>query len=239
MNNAMRSAIIILLMLYSIVSEAQVDNKDIRKGNREYYKKSYSEAELHYRKALEKMPNSKKANYNLGNSLYKQDQFESAITKYESLTSNQVDSKNLSKYYYNLGNSYFKSQKIENSIEAFKQSLRLNPKDQDAKHNLFLAQNLLKQQQQQKQQQQNQNKDQNKHDNKNDQQEKDKQKDQNQQQRDQQNQQDQKQKQGDQQISKEDAQRLLEALEQDEKNVLKKLDDQKALLRKIQVDKEW
>jgi tetratricopeptide (TPR) repeat protein len=248
-DNAMRSVIILLILLYSIVSNAQVDSREIRKGNREYSKKAYSEAEIHYRKALEKMPDSKKANYNLGNALYKQDQYEPAITKYESLTSSKGDPQILSKYYYNLGNSYFKSQKIEKSIEAFKQSLRLNPKDIDAKHNLFLAQNLLKQQQQQ-QQQQNQNKDQNKQNNKNkkdqqkDQQDKDKQKNQDQQQnkqqqKDQQNQQDQKQKQGEQQISKEDAQRLLEALEQDEKNVMKKVEDQKALVRKVQVDKEW
>jgi Ca-activated chloride channel homolog len=137
-----------ILFLFQVLSlQAQQVKREIRKGNREYADGKYSDAELSYRKAIEKDPQSEKAIYNLGNALYKQDQFESSVAKYECLLEKEKDPVVLAKYYYNLGNSYFKSQKLEKSIEAYKQSLRLNPSDVDAKHNLFLAQNMLKQQQ--------------------------------------------------------------------------------------------
>jgi Ca-activated chloride channel homolog len=137
-------------MLPAIILNAQSEKKEIRKGNKEYEKGSYGEADLHYRKAWEKKPDSDKANYNLGNALYKQSQFEPAITKYETLIARESDKNKLATYYYNLGDAYFKAQNLEKSIEAYKQSLRLNPTDDDAKHNLFLAQQLRKQEQQQK-----------------------------------------------------------------------------------------
>jgi Ca-activated chloride channel homolog len=235
----MKKLLIILLLVPSLSLKAQYEKREIRKGNKEYYKGAFGESELHYRKALEKKPESDNANYNLGNALYKQNQFEPAITKYETLAGKVTDPAKLSSYYYNLGNAYFKSQKLDNCIDAYKQSLRLNPKDADTKHNLFLAQNMQKQQQ--KQQQQNKdNKDQDQKNKEN--QKKDQDKDQQQNQKDQQKQQDKKDQQKNedkQQISKQDAERLLEAMEQDEKNVMKKVQDQKAQIRKIPVEKEW
>jgi Ca-activated chloride channel homolog len=224
----MKKILVVIFLLISLLIDAQQVAKNIRRGNRDYADEKFNEAELFYRKALEKAPESDKATYNLGNALYKQDQFEPATTKFESLLQKETDPKILSKYYYNLGNSYFKSQKLEKSIEAYKQSLRLNPVDQDAKHNLFLAQNMLKQQQNQ----------QNKQDKQNQKEKNDQNKDQQQDQQKQQ--QDQKESNPkDQQMSKEDAERLLEALEQDEKDVLKKVEEQKMQVRKIPVDKEW
>ncbi|MBA7551056.1 hypothetical protein ES705_43590 [subsurface metagenome] len=195
----------------------------------------YNEAELQYREALEKDSQSEKATYNLGNSLYKQEQYEPAITKYESLLNTEIEPANLSANYYNLGNSYFKAQKLEKSIDAYKQCLRLNPHDADAKHNLFLAQNMLNQQQNQQEQesQKNQEKDNRKEENQDNNQ--NKQKDQQQQKEQQDNQP--RNREG--QISKEDAERLLEALEQDEKDVMKKVQEQKARVRKVPVEKEW
>jgi len=246
MKNGMKHTIIILALLQTVLSNAQVVNREIRKGNNDYNNKSYSDAELHYRKALEKNPESEKATYNLGNALYKQNQFEPSITKFESLTKSKNTASELSKYYYNLGNAYFKTQKMDKAIEAYKQCLRMNPKDADAKHNLFLAENMQKQQQNQKNKDQknDQNKDK---DNKQEQQQKqdqqnkkDQQQKQDQQQKeDQQKKQDQQQAGKEQQMSKEDAERLLQALEQDEKNVQKKLEEQKMKARKIPVEKEW
>jgi Ca-activated chloride channel homolog len=222
---------IVLLLFLPVFSSAQQVKKQIRKGNREYFDGKYNEAELHYRKALEKNPQYGKATYNLGNALYKQNHYEPAISKYESLLETEKDNGTLSKYYYNLGDSYFKTQKLEQSIEAYKQSLRLNPKDQDAKHNLFLAQSMLNQQKNQ------QNKDQQNRDQQNkDQQNKDQQnKVQQQQQQDQQQNGEKKEA----KISKQDAERLLEAMEQDEKDVLKKVEEKKMQGRKIPVEKEW
>jgi Ca-activated chloride channel family protein len=236
----MKNLLIFFLLILTLGLNAQYEKLEIRKGNKEYNKGAYGESELHYRKALEKNPESNNANYNLGNALYKENQFEPAITKYETLTGKVTDPVKLSSYYYNLGNAYFKTQKLDKCIEAYKQSLRLNPADTDAKHNLFLAQNMQKQQQQQ---QNKDNKDQdqkNKEDQKKDQ---DKQQDKNkeQNQKDQQKKEDKQdqQKNDQQQISKQDAERLLEAMEQDEKNVMKKVQEQKAQVRKIPVEKEW
>jgi Ca-activated chloride channel family protein len=236
----MKNLLLILLLVPFIGLKAQEEKREIRKGNKEYNKGAFGESELHYRKAVEKNPTSDNANYNLGNALYKQSQFEPAITKYETLTGKETDPAKLSKYYYNLGNSYFKSQKLDKSIDAYKQSLRLNPKDADAKHNLFLAQNMQKQQQKQ-QNKDNKDQDQNKKDDKKKEQDKKQDKDQQQKedQKKQQDKQDQQKKGQEQQISKQDAERLLEAMEQDEKNVLKKVQDQKMQVRKIPVEKEW
>jgi Ca-activated chloride channel homolog len=147
----MKNLLIIILLVPVLSINAQNEKREIRKGNKEYIKGAFGESELHYRKALEKNPESNNANYNLGNALYKQNQLEPAITKYETLTGKVTDPKRLSSYYYNLGDAYFKSQKLDKCIDAYKQSLRLNPKDADAKHNLFLAQNMQKQQQKQQQ----------------------------------------------------------------------------------------
>jgi Ca-activated chloride channel homolog len=247
MRKEMRNQILLIVLCIPLVSIAQVENPEIRKGNKEYDKNAFNEAELNYRKALEKNPASEKATYNLGDALYKQNQFEPSITKYESLINTRKSPSELSKYYYNLGNAYYKTQKLDKAIEAYKQCLRLSPRDADAKHNLFLAENTQNQQQQQK------NKDQKNQDKKDDQQQKqDQQKSQDQkdkqdqqQKQDQQNNQEQQQKQDqqqagkEQQMSKEDAERLLEALQQDEKNVIKKVEDQKMKARKVPVEKEW
>ena len=144
---------------------------------------------------------------------------------------------------YNLGNSLLKANKVKESIEAYKGSLKLSPDNNEAKYNLAYAQDLLKQQQeQQKQQQQNKDKqDQNK-DNKKDDKKKD-QKDQNDknkdQQKDQNNNQDQQQQQQQQGISKEDAQRLLNALANDEKNVQEKVKLAKAAKARVITVKNW
>lgn len=230
--------IVFIVLLVPVFGFSQQVKKEIRQGNREYDKEVYDEAELLYRKALEKKPESAPANYNLANSLYKQEQYEAAATKFETLLPKATSKEELSKYFYNLGNTYFKSQKLEKSIEAYKQSLRLNPSDADARHNLYLAKSMMDQQQQEQEQEQEQDKDKDKDkEQEQDQQNKDNQEDNKNQQnkKDQQEQQQQQQ----QQISKEDAEALLEALEQDEKDVMEKLQEQKAAARKIPVEKEW
>ncbi len=229
----MNKSLLILLLFLPLQLSAQSIKKEIRKGNREYNDGKYNEAELLYREALEKDPQSQKATYNLGNSLYKQEQYEPSITKYESLVNSKENDHVLPEYYYNLGNSYFKARKLEKSIEAYKQSLRINPNDADAKHNLFLAQKMLQQQQQQ---QKDKNKEENKEKEGDQQQEQEqKQQEQEQEQKDQQ----QQQQNAHGQISKEDAERLLEALEQDEKEVMKKVQEEKARVRKVPAEKEW
>ena len=89
--------------MYAIRSYyAQQVRREVKKGNREYSQEKYNEAELRYRKALEKEPENSVAAFNLGNSLYKQQQYEPAITKFEKLIQTDADNVTLSKYYYNL-----------------------------------------------------------------------------------------------------------------------------------------
>ncbi len=245
-----KTVLIILFLMISVLVSAQQERKYIRKGNREYDKAfidslttdttRYQNAEVDYRKALEKDPNNWDASYNIANSIYKQGKFEDAVNQYQAVTGMADDNKeNMAKAYHNLGNSYLRTNKLQEAIEAYKNSLRNNPNDYETKYNLAWAQNKLQQQQQQ-QQNQDQNKDQENKDkqdkeqqNKNDKQNKDKQKE------EQEKQQQQQQQQQQNQISKEDAMRILEALQNDEKKVQKKVQKQKAQPKKRTTEKDW
>jgi tetratricopeptide (TPR) repeat protein len=134
-----------------------------------------------------------------------------------------------SNVFHNLGNSYLQSKEYEKSILAYKNALMSNPKNVDTKYNLEYAKMMLKKQQQQ-QQQQKDNKDQK--DDKKDQKD---QKDQDQNKKDDQ----QKQPQDQKKISKEDAERMLEALKNDEKNTMQKVKKQKAKVQVIGIEKDW
>jgi Ca-activated chloride channel family protein len=224
----------ILIILTFLIAEkvfCQPEQKYIRKGNGEYNEKKYNEAEVLYRKALEKNIKSRKAEYNLSNSLYKQEKYEAAATKYSDLTQGEKDNRELSRYYYNQGNSLFKANKLNESIEAYKNALRKNPEDNDARHNLQLALRMKSMQNQQQQGKQDKQDQQNKQDQKNQQNQQNQQNNKDQQQNQQQEQKG--------QISREDAERLLQALENDEKKVLQKVKEKQAQVRKVPVEKDW
>ena len=126
---------------------------------------NYQQAEINYRKAMETTHNYDKANYNLGNSLYRQERYEEAGKAFESVANNKSSSKDLrERAYHNYGNSLLKQEKYKESIDAYKNALKLNPKDMDSKYNLEYARKKMMrqmQQQQQNQQNQDQNQDQN------------------------------------------------------------------------------
>jgi tetratricopeptide (TPR) repeat protein len=151
----MRCLLVVLFVLVNVAIYSQTAGKSIRKGNYYYIKDNYNEAEIKYREALEKDPDIPAANYNLGNTKYKKEEYDAAISRYNDAIRETKDPKKLSDYYYNLGNAYFKSKKLKESVHAYKQALRNNPDNDNARHNLFLTQQLLKQQQQQQQNQQN------------------------------------------------------------------------------------
>ncbi len=217
-----------LILIYTTSVFAQKENKFIRSGNNQYDDQKYKEAEVDYMKALEKNPESFKGQYNLGGALYKQENYKDASDLYNSLASKTPDQEQQANAYYNLGNSLLKAQKYPESIDAYKKSLRLNPSDEDARYNMEFAKKMLKQQQQQQQ-----NKDQNK-----DQEKKDDQQ-QEQQQKEEQQQQNQQQQQP-QQISKQDAERMLEALKNEEKKTMEKVNLQKIQVGKAKsTEKDW
>jgi len=243
--NIERGVTILLIFWLTGVSftiYAQSEKNLIRQGNGLYEEKKFSESEVAYRKAIDKNNMSSDAGFNLGDALFKQKKYEDAGKQFlensSAITSNNKKSASL----YNLGNSFLNANKIQESIEAYKNSLKLNPGSKEAKYNLAYAQDLLKLQQQQQQQQQNKDqKDQDKKDNKKEDQHKDQNKDQNKNQdnKQNQNQKDQQQQQQQRGISKEDAQRLLNAIANDEKNVQEKVKLAKAAQEKVKTLRNW
>lgn len=218
-----------VMSLLSASVSAQKGNNEVRAGNKKYNSKKYIEAEIDYRKGLEKNPKSFEGNYNLGNSLFRQKKYEEAFQQYEKAASYapKTEKEKLAASYHNMGNSLLMQKKIEESIEAYKQALRNNPKDNDTRYNLAYAQSLLKKQQQQ----------QNKNDKNKDQ--KQDQKQDNQQNKPKDDQKDQKnQQQQQQQMTKENAQQILDALSQDEKETMNKARKLPAK-QEQKPDKDW
>ncbi len=222
---------LIILTLLALIGTAfsQKENKLLRQGNNKFEKGDYKEAEKDYRKALELNKESVKGQFNLGTSIYKENNFEESAKIYTNLAEKNKDKEVLSQVYHNLGNSYLQAKQYDKSIEAFKNSLVNNPKDVDTKYNLEYAKMMLKKQQQQ------QNKDnKDKKDDKKDEKDKKEQpKDQNNDNKQQKPPQDQKK------ISKDDAERMLEALKNDEKKTMQKVKKQKAKAQSAGVDKDW
>jgi tetratricopeptide (TPR) repeat protein len=195
-----------LIFMLPVLVHGQAERKYVRQGNKQYKEEVFDESEILYRKALEKEQQSYSGEFNLGDAMYKQEKFEDAARSFHKLSENETDPIKLGELYHNLGNSFLKANQLEASIEAYKQSLRNNPADNETRHNLAYAQQMQQQQQDQKDQDQNQ---------------------------------DQQQQQQQPQISREDAQRMLQALQQDEQDLQEKLKKQKAQATKVKVLKDW
>lgn len=230
-----------ILMLPSAIVLAQGNDRDhIRRGNKLYNDSLYVKAEVEYRKALEANPKSAVAMYNLGNSLLMQQKAKEAMEQYEAASKIEKNKMKLAKIYHNAGVILQAGKQYAQCIEAYKNSLRNNPTDDETRYNLALAQKMLKDQQnkQDKDQQKDQNGENNKKDkDQQNKQDKNKQDEQNKQKQDQkQNQNSQKQDKN--QMSKENAEQLLNAVMQDEKNVQDKV-KKKLQMRGKKYDKDW
>jgi len=244
---SIKIVISLFVVFIALAVEAQSERKLVRNGNSEYEDGNFTEAEVQYRKALDQNPNYFNGKFNLGDAMYEQENYEESGKLFNELTEAKLTDEQKAGAYYNLGNTFLKAQKYAESIDAFKKSLRLNPDDYDAKYNLEYARKMLgdQQQQDQDQNQDQDKKDQDKEQDKKDDQNKDQDKDQDkkdqdkeQDKQDHKNDQnkndksdqnkDQKQQPQPQQISKQDAQRMLDALKNDEKATLQKLQKEKA-----------
>ena len=215
------------------LAQEKTDRDYLRSGNKLYNDSLFIKAEVDYRKALELNPKSTDAMFNLANALLMQQKAKEAMEQYESVSKIEKDKEKLAQIYHNMGVILKSSKQLPQCIEAYKESLRNNPKDDETRYNLALAQKQLKDQQQdqqnQDQQQQQQEQKEEKQDQNKDQQEQD-QKDQ------QQNQQQQQQNKNE--MSKENAQQLLNAVMQDEKNVQDKVKKQIQIQGK-KLEKDW
>ena len=227
--------VVFVQLLFINCSVAQSSKKLIHEGNKKYEEKKFSDAEINYRKSLNTKDNQFIGNYNLGNTLYQQGKFDEAKQQYENAAGFRPDKEQLSKTLHNLGNTYVKNKKFEEGIQAYKQALKLNPKDNDTRYNLAYAKAMMQQQQQQNQDKKQDNKDQDKKD------KQEKEKEQQQKQQEQKQDQAKEEQKKEQQvkkdkISKEDAEKILLALNNDEKKIQKKLNVKEPT--KIVVEKE-
>ena len=222
-----------LLIAATTVDAQKVERDLIRKGNRMYNDSVYENAEVNYRKALEINPKSTVAMYNLANTLMQQNKLQEAMEQFAGAAKVEKEKPNLAQIYHNMG-VIFQSQKdYAKAIEAYKESLRNNPKDDETRYNLALAQKLLKDQQQDQQNQDNQQ-NQQKQEEKQDQQQNQQQNQNN----DQQQEPPQQQKQ-DNQMSKENAEQLLNSVMQDEKDVQDKVKKQQQVIKGNRLEKDW
>ena len=247
-----------LICLSLEVALAQVDKHDVRKGNRDFRKEDYREADIDYRKALVKDSTSVVANYNLANTLYRQGDMEQAKKMLDRVKESASATESAADYYFNLGDVSISLQDWQGAVDALEQSLLRNPGDLQAKENYIYAKKKLQEQQQNQDQNQDQN-DQNQNgQNKNDQndekkeQKDDKKDDKKDEQDNQDNQQDDPQDQNkDQQkqqqpqgeppkITPQAAQQMLQAIQAKEKETQDKVNKEKAeALKGRQKDKNW
>lgn len=261
----MRNVLIIFLVLPVLAFAQQSQEslqkearKLVREGNELYSQKKYVDAETSFKKALNKDPNYDIAKYNLGNALIEQGRTKEALEQYEMLAKTLKDKDVRAQLMHNIGNGYYKEKNYQKSIDAYKNSLRVNPSDEETRYNLALAQKMLEDQQNQDQEQdQNQdnqdqqNQDQNQDQQNQDQQEQDKQQDdQNQDNQEQQQDQNQEQQQDDKQeqqqqqpqpgkLSPQQVEQLLEAMNNEEKKTQEKMNAKKERGKKTKQEKDW
>ena len=238
---------------------AQVDKRDVRRGNADFRKENYKEAEIDYRKALVKDSLSMAANYNLANTLYREGDMEQAGKVLERIKEVAPSTPSAADYYYNLGDVAIAKQDWQGAVDAFKNALLLNPSDMDAKENYIYAKKKLEDQQNQQNQQNQDNQDQNNQDNQDnqgqnnqdnqdqnndqnqdDQNDQNKDNDQNDQNKDQNNNQNKDSQGQEPKITPQAAQQMLQAIQAKEKETQDKVNKQKAeALKSRQKDKNW
>ena len=231
-------ALPLLLLATAGTASAQKAERDfIRKGNRAFKDSVFVDAEVNYRKALEVNPKSTVSMYNLATTLLQQNKLKEAMEEYADAANLEKDKANLAQIYHNMGVILHSQKEYVKAIEAYKQSLRNNPKDDETRYNLALAQKMLNDQQQNQDQNQDQNQQNQQQEQKQDQQQ------QQQQQQDQQNQQQNQQQppQNDKkenEMSKENAEQLLKSVMQDEKDVQDKVKKQQ-VIQGGRLEKDW
>ena len=241
---------VVILTVSGIYADAQVDKKDVRRGNRDFRKENYREADIDYRKALLKDSTSVAANYNLASVLYRQGDMQQAATTLDRIKESAPATESSADYWYNRGDVALGMKDYQTAVDAFAKSLMIRPEDMEAKENFIYAKKMLENQQNQQNQDQNQdqnqNDDQNKDQNQNDDQNKDQNDDQNKDQqnqdqnddrqnKDKQNQQGQEPK-----LSPQAAQQMLQAIQAKEKETQEKVKEEKAkALKSRQKEKNW
>jgi Ca-activated chloride channel family protein len=222
---AAKAAVAVLVILaVALPASAQSGNAQLRSGNRFYKKKQIDQSIQQYQSAVQQAPDNPTANYNLGNAQFRKNNFNEAAHSYDATVKSSPNDKPMQeKGYYNKGVAMVKDKKLAESIDAWKQALKLDANDLDARENLQKALIQLKQQQQQQQ----------KKDQKKDEKDKNEQKQQQQQQQEQQQPKPQHSR-----LNKQQVEQLLKALEQKENDLQNKVKQNKQHVPN-QPEKDW
>lgn len=230
---------VFLIVFCAAAMQAQNTHNDLRQADKAYEANNIPMAEAGYRKALSKDSTSTKGNYNLGNTTYLQKQYDEAIKRYQTAAESAKDRASKARAYHNLGNALYQKGDYKQSVEAYKNALRQNPNDLDTKRNLANAMRRLPPQPPKQQDQQNQNK-KNKDQKNQKPQSGDQPLDKPQPNKKPEDQPSKEQKEAGgkgQNLSKDEAQQLLDIMEQEEQKVQQKL--KKAQARKRKSTKDW
>jgi tetratricopeptide (TPR) repeat protein len=239
--------IIATLLSGEVFAQKMPERRLVRKGNREYERKDFDRSIDNYSRALQHDPSSFEAKFNTANVQFRKafvdtlqidtkmlEKAEKTLRKLaQDSTRTALDRADVA---YNLGNTLFMQQKFKEALTCYRDAMRLNPDDKQAKYNYALTKEMLKQQQQQQQQQQDQNQD-----NQNQEQEQNQENQQNKQDKEEQEQQDKEQKQqeqpSEQQISEQEQQAMLEAIQAQEDKTQEKLKEKQGVI--IRGGKNW
>ena len=145
-----KSSTLILLLLVSVLASAQVDKKEVRRGNRQFAKAKYGEADISYRTGLNADSTSVASAYNLGNNLYRQGNYAEAGKFYQQAMRHIPETRSVKKRnaegfdtYFNIGDAALQQKQYRAAMEAFAQALVINPDDMEAKENYVYARKML------------------------------------------------------------------------------------------------
>lgn len=140
----MKKLLASILILISFVSNAQEKDKFLPEGNEKFTAKNYVDAEANYRLSQAKFKKKAIASYNLGTTIYKQNQPAEAKYQFEKAIKEAKTKPEKHQAYHNLGNSLMKEKEYSGAVEAYKNALRNNPSDEETRYNYALAKKMLK-----------------------------------------------------------------------------------------------
>ena len=222
---------LLLWILFPVCLFAQNSNNKIAEGNQLYRSNDFEGAQKTYEEVLKTLPESEIGNYNLGNTYYQQQQYDNAIAAFQKAAELASSPESRAKSMHNLGNAYIAQKNYEAGIQAYKQALRDNPGSADTKYNLAYAQTLLKEQKKKQEEQQ-----------KKEEEKKKQPEQQNKKEEDKQNPSPQKQQEQPakpKEYSKDELERILQSLNNDDKEVQDKVNKQKAQNGTGDAEKDW
>lgn len=239
----MKRILIFLFVIGVFIAPVYAQNmRDyVRRGNRLMLDtlggSDYSEkAIVQYKKALDMDSTFSISRYNLGNALIRQSKPQEAMTEYLAAAKYETDKNRLSDIYHNMGVLLQSSKKYAEAVECYKESLRNNPSNDETRYNYVLAKWHLKNQQNENQDNKDQQQDQQDKEKKEQQQKQEKEQEKEKQQQ-QQSQQQEEQTKPD--MSKENAERLLQAAMRNEKETQEKIQRQQQDVPRRRLQKQW